>query len=429
LFLDFSRFKSNSSTMGCSNSKRENVVENPTPRKQKNKTGMEIDVTHGGTVEQANEPVVVGDIKIQDLGDLSSNGKVEDKYRVDPLVLGVGQFATVHPCVNLETGKKCAVKVIKRSNTSENRLSLEISILKQIKGHPNVVGLYDCFCTNTEVKLVMEYVSGGELFDYLVESGPYSEQSAAYHMRRIVSAVEFLHRNEIVHRDLKPENLLLTSKDPKYAEVKVADFGLARICNESVMQTVCGTWAYCAPEVRNDPMGYGPKVDVWSLGVILYVVLAAYHPFDPKGTADEDELWYHAENGIYNFADPIWQSISADARDLIQKMLIIEPSNRLDAAGVLAHPWITGDEHAATPLSPRINIDLNAVNKKFARQKFAGGAKAVWAHAAFASMLSQPAKNNKKSAPQKNKIEEQGGEVEEMKMDVDEETPRHVAIV
>mmetsp|Transcript_6046 Transcript_6046/g.15437 ORF Transcript_6046/g.15437 Transcript_6046/m.15437 type:complete len:442 (-) Transcript_6046:77-1402(-) len=327
-------------------------------------------------------------VKRKSIESLASQGRLVDSYLVSTRVLGQGQFAVVKPCLNLKTGKKCAVKMVNVQRSSKERLVLEVEILRRLKGHPNIVGLYDVYVTHSEVQLVMELIVGGELFDHLVQSGPYSEAAAAYHMRRIVSAVEFLHRNEIVHRDLKPENLLLTSKDPKFAEVKVADFGLARLCERDAMLTVCGTWAYCAPEVRNDENGYGAKVDVWSLGVILFVLLAAYHPFDKYGQADEDAMWHRAEACKFDFDDEAWDGVSDDARDLIRQMICLDPKERLSAEDVLSHPWLTGSAHGLAPLSPRINIDLDTVRTRY-RRKVAGAGKAAWASMAFARTLRQ----------------------------------------
>jgi len=325
------------------------------------------------------------------LNDVKSIGRIEEKYDVDfTKEIGSGQFAIVRPCFLKSNGRLCAAKLIDRRRTSEARLATEIDILKRVRGHPNTVGLFDVYVTESEVQLVMEYVSGGELFEHLVAKGPYSEAEAAQHMRRIVSAVDYLHRHGIVHRDLKPENLLLTSKDPRLADIKVADFGLARIYTDTAMQTVCGTWAYAAPEVRNDLNGYGPKVDVWSLGVILFVLLAAYHPFDPKGSASEEELWHNVEHCIYSFQGPSWRRISENAKDLISRMLVVDPSDRLSAAEVLSHPWLCGYEHNIEPLSDAINRDLEQVRAKYARAKFSAASKAVWAQTAFVRAVKPP---------------------------------------
>jgi serine/threonine protein kinase len=315
--------------------------------------------------------------------ELASEGSLRQKYEVEHGVLGQGQFAVVRKCRNRESNQKCAVKFIKIKGTSMDRLVQEVEILRALKGHPNIVGLYDVYVTTSEVQLVMELVQGGELFDYLVENGPYSEAAAAYHMRHIFSAIDFLHRNNIVHRDLKPENLLLTSKDPRYGEVKVADFGLARCFDAPTMQTVCGTWAYCAPEVRNNPVGYGPKVDLWSCGVIMYVLLVAFHPFDPSGQSDEDALWQRAEQAKFDFKNRAWASISASAKDLISKLIVVDPKKRYASDDALGHPWVSIGEHSSEPLSSDINTNLRSVRTKYSR-KAQVATKAIGAAIAFA---------------------------------------------
>jgi serine/threonine protein kinase len=315
--------------------------------------------------------------------ELASTGSLRQKYEVAQGVLGQGQFAVVRKCRNRESGQNCAVKFIKIKGTSMDRLVQEVEILRALKGHPNIVSLYDVYVTPSEVQLAMELVQGGELFDYLVDNGPYSEAAAAYHMRHIFSAIDFLHRNHIVHRDLKPENLLLTSKDPRYGEVKVADFGLARCFDAPTMQTVCGTWAYCAPEVRNNPLGYGPKVDMWSCGVIMYVLLAAFHPFDPSGQSDEDALWQRAEQAKFDFKNRAWASISASAKDLITKLIVVDPAKRFASDDALGHPWVSIGEHSSEPLSSDINTNLRTVRTKYSRKALVA-TKAIGAAFAFA---------------------------------------------
>ena len=144
-----------------------------------------------------------------------------------------------------------AVKCIKRAKSKQVRLDLEIKILREVSAHPNIITLLDAYETDAYVQLVMERVFGGELFDHIVAKGAYSEADAAYHVRNTVRALKFLHAKGIVHRDLKPENILLSSKDDAVAEVMLADFGLAKLLPDQVStRTVCGTWAYCAPEVK-----------------------------------------------------------------------------------------------------------------------------------------------------------------------------------
>ena len=203
---------------------------------------------------------------------------------------GKGHYGTVYKARNKRTGRVVAVKKIEIARTRKSSLKAEVMVLRDVGHHDNIVGLLDVFITGTHVLLVLEMATGGELFDRLVNDGPYSEKKASFHVGSIAGALGYLHSKGIVHRDLKPENLLLSDKSPD-AILKIADFGLSKILDtgsgQVEMGTVCGTWAYCAPEVRQTIIGhrahYTAAVDMWSLGVIMYVMMVAYHPFDPSG--------------------------------------------------------------------------------------------------------------------------------------------------
>mmetsp|Transcript_13033 Transcript_13033/g.24150 ORF Transcript_13033/g.24150 Transcript_13033/m.24150 type:complete len:312 (+) Transcript_13033:66-1001(+) len=208
--------------------------------------------------------------------------------------LGSGHFATVYRGRNRATGQLVAMKKIKRELTRLSNLQTEVSALRKVTGHPNIVQLYDVYYNSDSVVLVLEMLGGGELFDRICDSGAYTEWDAANHCRKIATALAYMHANGIVHRDLKPENLVLADRRPN-SEIKISDFGLSKILNddEQTMKTVCGTRAYSAPEVN---FGGGPrsaqyteKVDSWSLGVILFVILVAYHPFGKLFLAC---IWY-----------------------------------------------------------------------------------------------------------------------------------------
>lgn len=205
--------------------------------------------------------------------------------------------------------------------------------------HPNIVSLYDAFLTSDTLYLVMEYCKGGELFDHLVEKGPYSEESASKLCKQLAGVIKFMHTHGVVHRDLKPENCLLSS-DSNDAVIKVADFGLANIKGGAFMTNVCGTWAYCAPEVKRD-RAYTKAVDVWSLGVILYILIGGYHPFDPDGDATNEELDKAVAKGHFDFEDRNWMGTSDEVKDLICKMICVDAATRITVDQVLDHAWIT----------------------------------------------------------------------------------------
>ncbi len=239
-------------------------------------------------------------------------------------------------------------------------LKREIEVLRKVGSHPNIVTMYDVFITDTEVQLVLELLEGGELFERMVEKGPYSELQASHHICKIGEALKFLHDHGIVHRDLKPENLILTHKGDD-AELKIADFGLSKIVDNvatSRMQTVCGTWAYCAPEVKRTGgnTSYTAKVDLWSTGVILFVILAAYHPFDPDGNAPDTILWANIVSGVFTFDDPAWVGISDSVKDLIRHLIVLDPVKRYGTKELLGHPWVARTHTIpSTPITPSIN--------------------------------------------------------------------------
>lgn len=299
---------------------------------------------------------------------IMGKGSITERYDVDlNTVLGRGHYAVVNLGRDRQTGEEVAIKRIQISRSRVEALKQEIMVLMEVERHPNIVELKDVYLTDHEVLLVMELLRGGELFDRMVERGPYSELEASRHIRKIGEALQFLHRKGIVHRDLKPENLILVDKSDE-AELKIADFGLSKIVEDvasSVMMTVCGTWAYAAPEVKPAVMTpgakarYTAKVDLWSTGVILFVILGAYHPFDPDGNCSDGQLWMNICRGEFNFNDPVWTGISDLAKDLIRHLIVVDPERRYGTEELLAHPWITQSISVPrTPIAPAIDTNL-----------------------------------------------------------------------
>ncbi|TMW63944.1 hypothetical protein Poli38472_014649 [Pythium oligandrum] len=291
------------------------------------------------------------------------NRRVEHFYDVSTQNLGRGHYAVVCRGKCRRTGQLVAIKKIKRFLTDEKRLRAEIAVLRRVQKHPNIVELIDVFETAREVHLVLELCTGGELFERLADKGPYSEADCVRHIRDMACAVQYLHEQGIVHRDLKPENILLSTPNDDEAVIKVADFGLAKIFTGTNMKTKCGTWGYSAPEMISGSgitFGYDYKVDSWSLGTILYILLCGFHPFDPNGTYSDHEMIACIKNCRYDFKDEVWDTISDGARDLIGHLLVLDPDQRYSMAELLRHPWITGELVAvsALPLSPTIHRDL-----------------------------------------------------------------------
>ncbi|ETV92900.1 CAMK/CAMK1 protein kinase, variant 1 [Aphanomyces invadans] len=289
--------------------------------------------------------------------------RVDDEYELERTPLGRGHYATVWRGRCRKTNQDVAVKKIKRVLTDDARLKSEVAALQRIRTHPNIVTLLDVFESPSEVLLVMELCTGGELFERLAAKGPYSEMDCVRHVKSLAEAVAYLHENGIVHRDLKPENILLSTPDDNDAVVKIADFGLAKL-NTTTMKTKCGTWGYSAPEMISGSgvsFGYDAKVDSWSIGTILYILLCGFHPFDPMGSRSDNEMIAHIKACSFTFDDPAWVGLSGSAKDLIRHLLVLDPVKRYSMADLLAHPWITGREGVHVPiqpLSPTIHTDL-----------------------------------------------------------------------
>jgi serine/threonine protein kinase/endonuclease/exonuclease/phosphatase family metal-dependent hydrolase len=252
-------------------------------------------------------------------------------------VLGTGAFSEVKLAINKQTKEKFAVKIIDKSKCkgNENMIDTEISILSKVH-HENIVRLYDLYQIDNKIYLIMELVTGGELFDDIVRRGKYTESDAAKIVQKILLAIDYLHGMGIAHRDLKPENLLLSDKS-KNGKVMISDFGLSKIFNdEEVMKTACGTPGYVAPEVLKR-QGYGKEVDLWSIGVITYILLCGYPPFYDQNNV---ELYKQILACRYEFEKPWWDNISEDAKGFIRKLLVLDPAKRYTAKQAVMHPFI-----------------------------------------------------------------------------------------
>ena len=246
--------------------------------------------------------------------------------------LGIGSFGKVKLAEHILTGHKVAIKVLNLKKVKaldmEEKVRREIKILRLFE-HPHIIRSYEVIETPTDIFVVTEYVKSGELFDYIVEKGRLGEEEARHFFQQIISGVEYCHRNMVVHRDLKPENLLLDSK----SNVKIADFGLSNIMRDGqFLKTSCGSPNYAAPEVISGKLYAGPEVDVWSCGVILYALLCGSLPFDDENIPN---LFKKIKNGIYFLPS----HLSPGSRDLIPRMLIVDPLKRITIPEIRQHPW------------------------------------------------------------------------------------------
>ncbi|KAJ6802806.1 putative calcium-dependent protein kinase 34 [Iris pallida] len=281
--------------------------------------------------------------------------------------LGRGQFGVTHLCTHKATGEQFACKTIAKRKLSNKEdiedVRREVQIMYHLTGQPNVVELKGAYEDKHSVHLVMELCAGGELFDRIISKGHYTERAAASLMRTIVQIVHTCHSMGVVHRDLKPENFLLLNKDES-SPLKATDFGLSVFFKEGeVFKDIVGSAYYIAPEVLKRK--YGPEVDIWSIGVMLYILLCGVPPF-----------WAESEHGIFNailrghidFTSDPWPNISNGAKDLVRKMLNSDPKQRLTAFQVLNHPWIKEDGEA--PDTPLDNAVLNRLKQFRAMNKF-----------------------------------------------------------
>lgn len=267
-----------------------------------------------------------------------STEKLEDKYDLGKEI-GRGGFSIVKKGKNKTTGEDVAVKCINKKTLKKEELQLlsrEINIMKKLQ-HKNIVQLYDIYETANDLFLVLEFIPGGELFDQIVERGSYSEHDAAALVRQILEGIDYMHKHGVVHRDLKPENLLCSNTSAATASsIKIADFGLSKDLETGNLQTSCGTPSYVAPEVL---MGgqYDSEVDIWSIGVITYVLLCGFTPFYGDNQRQLFERILHAQ---FDFPSPEWDDITPAAKDFVKKMLVVNPAQRLTASQALAHQWI-----------------------------------------------------------------------------------------
>ncbi|XP_043912579.1 calcium/calmodulin-dependent protein kinase type II subunit gamma isoform X15 [Protopterus annectens] len=283
--------------------------------------------------------------------------------------LGKGAFSVVRRCVKKSTGQEYAAKIIntkKLSARDHQKLEREARICRLLK-HPNIVRLHDSISEEGFHYLVFDLVTGGELFEDIVAREYYSEADASQCIHQILESVNHIHQHDIVHRDLKPENLLLASKC-KGAAVKLADFGLAIEVqgDQQAWFGFAGTPGYLSPEVlRKDP--YGKPVDIWACGVILYILLVGYPPFWDE---DQHKLYQQIKAGAYDFPSPEWDTVTPEAKNLINQMLTINPAKRITAEQALKHPWVCQRSTVASMMHRQETVEC--LRKFNARRKLKG---------------------------------------------------------
>jgi len=282
--------------------------------------------------------------------------------------LGKGNYSTVRLGVNNSSKEECAIKcIVKKKLTPEDETALrvEVAVLSEVN-HPSIIKMYGFFDEPLDYYIVTELMSGGELFDRIVAKEFYSENDAQKVVQTLAICLKYMHDKDIVHRDLKPENILLKDKTDD-AAIKIADFGFARHIKDGC-HTACGTPGYVAPEIITGKV-YGKSVDVWSLGVIIYILLCGYPPFYHK---NQPQLFKLIREARFQFDSPYWDPISNEARNLIKGCLTVDVEKRLTIDGVMKHPWVSGQVSKAdiTPV-------LGELKKFNARRKLRAGIKAA----------------------------------------------------
>lgn len=296
---------------------------------------------------------------------LRQDCKVRDAYKIGKTI-GTGGFSVVKRVVDRETGENMACKIMTlppdgatAGDGESTRMDIfkEIDIIMSLR-HDNIIYMKEYYEENGRVYVIMEYLAGGELLEALLrkEKGEdgnephYSEEDARIIFKQLIEAVKYMHDKQIVHRDLKLENMLLAKPNDIHT-IKIADFGLAKKYGQTALSTICGTPQYVAPEVikgGNTPYTYGKECDLWSCGVILFILLGGYPPFYDES---EPRLFRKIREGVPDMNDPVWDEVSKEAKDLIMKLLDVDPKSRVTVEGVLEHPWMSPP--ASSPTSKK----------------------------------------------------------------------------
>ena len=291
--------------------------------------------------QKENEEEIL-QIMSEELND-PTNSQEDKKIICDFIItkkIGEGTFSNVKLAKNRQTGEQVAIKIIEKNKFKHKedklRFNREIEILKKLR-HPNIVQLYSIIEKNDKIYLIMEYIKGQELFDYIVTKKKLSEKEACIFFQQLISGIEYLHKIKYVHRDIKPENLLINENSK---QLTIIDFGLSNIYSNSkkeiLLSSACGSPSYAAPEMLNGEKYKGPPVDIWSCGIVLYAMLCGYLPFDDENN-DNDKLYDKICKGKFIIPN----HVSEKARDLLNKILVTDPKKRLNIFQIKSHPWFS----------------------------------------------------------------------------------------
>jgi len=330
---------------------------------------FELDYDHGKAMHvplgECSDEQLLAEVARRklDLHDKITDALIKETYEIGK-ILGHGASGKVYIATHKTTGIKYACKVVKKNSNMNDAqsMSTEIEIMKRIR-HRNIVSMYELYETPKCLWIVLELVDGGDLHHFLANTMHYNEVIAARQFKQVLSGLHYLHSLGVVHRDLKLDNILMSGSGAT-SEMKIADFGLSALVrideagydpeesgkrkNYRQLKDMWGTKEYFAPEVIEQ--AYGPQADVWALGCVLYEMLSGEQAFPVKEGDTESKFYGRISKGDYDLTKPVWKKISSEAKDILSKMLKVDPAQRNSASECLLHPWITGQCHRAEHL-------------------------------------------------------------------------------
>jgi serine/threonine protein kinase len=290
-------------------------------------------------------------------------GDITEKYTIGE-VLGTGNYAEVRLGLNKLTGEKVAIKILAQGKEATEDILNEIDILARVDDHPHIIQLKEIYEKKGRMYIVMELVTGGELFDRIIARQHFSENDARDLIHVLIETIRHMHSYGIVHRDLKPENILFQTSAPD-APIKIADFGLAKLYQPSdegdSLKTLCGTPGYVAPEVLKNRNGYTPQCDMWSVGVILYILLCGYPPFQHE---QQNKLFKQILKAEFHFHSPWWDKVSPEAKDMVSQLLVVDPTKRLTPTQAMQHPFMKKTDTGSSVDVEKLDEYVRRIHKR-----------------------------------------------------------------